>query len=59
MVKSAAIAAKPFDRMEVGDDSSNRVSDYGAVTAWRGLIDDVRLYWGVLGVDKIEAWAGK
>lgn len=57
--KSAAIAAKPFDKMEIGDDSSNRVSDYGAATAWRGLIEDVRLYWGELDVETFNRWAGK
>jgi len=59
MAKSGPIAAKPFDRMEVGDDSSNRVAEYGAATAWRGLIEDVRVYWGELEAEKIEAWAGK
>ena len=57
--KSAAIAAKPFEKMEIGDDSSNRVSDYGAATAWRGLIEDVRLYWGELDVETFNRWAGK
>lgn len=57
--KSAAIAAKPFDKIEIGDDSSNRVSDYGAATAWRGLIEDVRLYWGELDVETFSRWAGK
>ena len=59
MAKSGAIAAKPFDKMEVGDDSSNRVADYGAATAWHGLIEDVRVYWGELEAERIEAWAGK
>ena len=59
MAKSGPIAAKPFDKMEVGDDSSNRVAEYGAATAWRGLIEDMRVYWGELDVEKIEAWAGK
>jgi hypothetical protein len=45
--------------MEVGDDSSNRVSEYGASTAWHGLVEDVRVYWGELDVEKIEAWAGR
>jgi len=57
--KSAAIAAKPFDKMEVGDDSSNRVSDYGTATAWQGLIEDVRLYWGELDVETFNRWTGK
>ena len=57
--KSAAIAAKRFDKMEIGDDSSNRVSDYGTATAWRGLIEDVRLYWGELDVETFNRWAGK
>ncbi len=59
MTTSGPIAAKPFDKMEVGDDSSNRVAEYGAATAWRGLIEDVRLYWGELDADSIEAWAGQ
>ena len=59
MAKSGPITAKPFDRMEVGDDSSNRVAEYGTATAWRGLIEDVRVYWGELEAEKIEAWAGK
>lgn len=57
--RGGAIAAKPFDKMEVGDDSTNRVADYGTTTAWRGLIEDVRLYWGELEAEKIEAWAGQ
>ena len=59
MAKGGAIAAKPFDKMEVGDDATNRVADYGAATAWRGLIEDVRLYWGELDTEKIEAWVEK
>ena len=57
--RSAAITAKPFDKMEIGDDSSNRVSDYGAATAWRGLIEDVRLYWGELDGEALNRWGGK
>ncbi len=54
---SGPIAAKPFDKMEVGNDSSNRVSEYGAATGWKGLIEDVRVYWGELDSEKLEAWA--
>ncbi len=57
--RSGAIAAKPFDKMEIGNDSSNPVGDYGAATAWNGLIEDVRLYWGELDAEAHARWAGK
>jgi len=57
--RSAAIAAKPFDKMEIGDDSSNRVGEYGSSTAWRGLIEDARLYWGELEPEQLNRWAGR
>jgi len=55
--KSGAIAARPADKLEVGNDSGSRVAEYGPATAWSGLIEDVRLYWGELETEQIEKWA--
>jgi hypothetical protein len=57
--KSGAIVSRPADKLEIGNDSGSHVAEYGAATAWRGLIDDVRLYWGELEPERIESWAGK
>jgi hypothetical protein len=59
MTKSGAIAAKPADGLSVGDDTGSKVGDYGATTGWRGLLEDLRLYWGELDVEAIENWAAK
>jgi hypothetical protein len=37
----------------------SKVRVYGAATAWRGLLEDVRLYWGELDADAIESCAAK
>ena len=59
MAKSGAIAAKPADGLSIGDDLGSKVGAYGAGTAWRGLLEDVRLYWGELDAEAIESWATK
>jgi arylsulfatase A-like enzyme len=56
--KGGPIAAKPADGLSVGDDTGSKVADYGASSAWRGLLEDVRVYAGELDADSIEAWAG-
>jgi arylsulfatase A-like enzyme len=58
MTRAGAIAAKPADGLSVGDDTGSKVGGYGAATAWRGLLEDVRVYAGELDADSIEAWAG-
>jgi arylsulfatase A-like enzyme len=52
------IAVKPADGFSVGDDPGSKVGDYGGSSAWRGLLEDVRVYAGELDADSIEAWAG-
>ena len=59
MAKSGAIAAKPADGLSVGDDTGSKVGAYGAGTAWHGLLEDVRLYWGELDAEAIASWAAK
>jgi hypothetical protein len=57
--KSGAIAVKPSDGLSIGDDTGSKVGIYGAATAWRGLLEDARLYWGELDSEAIENWATK
>ena len=57
MAKSGAIAAKPADGLSLGDDTGSKVGAYGAGTAWRGSLEDVRLYWGELNAEAIASWA--
>lgn len=57
MAKSGAIAAKPADGLSIGDDTGSKVGAYGAATAWRGLLEDARVYWGELDVEAIESWS--
>jgi hypothetical protein len=53
--QSGPIAARPGDKLEVGNDSGSRVAEYGNATVWRGLIEDVRLYWGEPNVETLKA----
>lgn len=55
--KCSAIAARPADKLEVGDDSGSPVGDYGTKTAWTGLVSDVRIYWGELDGEAMTRWA--
>jgi hypothetical protein len=57
MTKGGAIAARPADKLEVGDDSGSQVAEYGEAIRWRGLLEDVRVYWGELDPESIERWA--
>jgi len=59
MTKGGAIAVKPADGLSVGDDTGSKVGVDGNSTAWRGLLEDVRLYHGELDVESIESWAAK
>jgi len=54
-----ASAAKPADGLSVGDDTGSKIGAYGAATAWRGLLEDVRLYWSELDAETIASWAAK
>jgi hypothetical protein len=51
--------ARPFDEMVVGDGAVNRVSHYGAATAWREWIEDACVYRSVLDAGQNEAESGK
>ncbi len=42
------LAEKPSEPLCVGADLSAPVGDYSTPMYWRGLIQDVRLYWGLL-----------
>jgi arylsulfatase A-like enzyme len=54
---AVAIAAKPHDAFSLGADPGSKVSDYQTPARWRGLIEDVRLYWGELDSDALEDWS--
>jgi hypothetical protein len=43
----------------VGADLDSRVGDYESALGWNGLLEDVRVYWGELGKEALEEWAGK
>jgi hypothetical protein len=49
------IESVPRDRFLVGADLRSSVGNTGA--SWRGLLDDVRVYWGVLGDSALDKWA--
>jgi arylsulfatase A-like enzyme len=57
--KGGAIAARPADGLSVGDDTGSKVGAYGAGSAWHGLLEDMRLYWGELDAEAIERWAAR
>jgi arylsulfatase A-like enzyme len=59
MARTEAIAARPADGLSVGDDTGSKVGEHDAGTGWRGLIEDVRLYWGELDIESLEKWAEK
>jgi hypothetical protein len=49
----------PPDAFSVGSDAGQPAGDYDGAFPFRGLIDDVRVYWGVLGMDALREWAGQ
>jgi arylsulfatase A-like enzyme len=57
--KSGGIQSKPRDGLALGADPGSHVGAYNSELCWRGLIEDVRLYWGELDPDAIEDWSAK
>jgi hypothetical protein len=51
------IANRPGEPLNVGADLGSPVGDYEAPMHWRGLVQDVRIYWGVMGREGYrDAW---
>ena len=57
--KSAGIPSKPRDGLALGADPGSRVGAYNSEFHWRGLIEDVRIYWGELDSDALDDWSAK
>jgi hypothetical protein len=58
-IKANAIRAKPKEGLTIGDDPGSSVGDYRGPLPFSGLIEDVRIYWGELDTEGLEAWAKK
>lgn len=60
-VKGTVIAGVPSEPLTVGADRGSPVGDYTAPLPWQGLVQDVRIYWGVLDKndyrDQWQEWA--
>jgi hypothetical protein len=54
---AVAIASKPNEGFTIGDDPGSKVSGYAKAAAWKGLVEDLRLYWGELDADALEEWS--
>lgn len=57
--KSAGIQSKPRDGLALGADPGSRVGGYDTELHWRGLLEDVRLYWGELDRDELDDWSAQ
>jgi hypothetical protein len=59
--KGTPIAGAPVEPLCVGADSGAPVGDYASPLHWHGLIENVRLYWGVIDRtkdrDELGEWA--
>jgi arylsulfatase A-like enzyme len=55
-VRGGGIGSRPVEGFTIGDDPGSRVGDYDSAP-WRGLVDDLRLYWGELPADQVQKWA--
>ncbi len=55
--KSGFVIDAPSDGFSIGADSGSFVGEYEADNAFRGLLEDVRVYWGALGDDALADWA--
>jgi len=51
------LPGKPNESFMIGADNGTLVGDYRRPLYWRGLIYDVRLYWGELNEDQLRRWA--
>jgi len=53
------VNSRPLDGFSVGADIGSPAGPYTAPMPFTGLIEDVRLYWGVLDEDTLKQWAGR
>jgi len=53
------LPGKPFDGLNVGNDAESLVADYPASTKFKGSLEDIRIYWGVLDSRGLKAWSAK
>jgi len=53
------VSDRPLDGFSVGGDIGGPAGPYKAPMAFTGLIEDVRLYWGVLDETRFQTWASK
>lgn len=57
--KTGFVASRPADGLSVGADSGSFVLGDETVGVWSGLLEDVRLYWGVLDEASFQKWAAR
>ena len=59
--KGKLIPQKPAEPFCVGADTGSPVGEYGNARHWRGLLEDVRLYWGFMNRnenwEELQDWA--
>jgi len=53
------IGARPFDALSIGGDSGSQVAPYGTPAQFTGLLEDVRLYWGMLPAPELAKWSAR
>lgn len=53
------VTSRPADGLSIGADSGSLVADYQEANGFHGLVEDLRIYWGVLPTETFEAWARK
>ncbi len=51
------LPGKPSDGLNIGDDAGSLVADYAGTTKFKGSLEDIRIYWGVLDSKSLKAWA--
>jgi hypothetical protein len=54
----ATIAREPSERLSIGADPGGPVGDYEGPMRWRGMLSNVRVYWGVVGRERSAALLG-
>jgi hypothetical protein len=54
----ALVAQTPTEPLSVGADPGSPVGEYSGPANWQGLVQDVRLYWGVLSREKTREALG-
>jgi arylsulfatase A-like enzyme len=50
---------RPTDAFSIGADVGQSAGDYDGPLRFRGLIEDVRVYWGVLDRTSLKKWASR